>query len=73
VIDLIVSVHTNKDIARRGSLSVRTVERYSTLVMNKLGVQNRAELIAYVVGTGMVSGDTNPNKNNPRRSSEGRE
>jgi DNA-binding NarL/FixJ family response regulator len=38
-------------------MSVRTVERHSSSVMNKLGLQNRAELIAYAVRQGIVNGN----------------
>lgn len=57
VVYLIASGYTNKEIARRLSLSVRTVERHCTSIMNKLGMQKRAELIAYAVRIGIVSGE----------------
>lgn len=56
VVRLIALGYTNKEIAKRLSLSVRTVERHRTSIMNKLGMQNRAELIAYAVRHGIVSG-----------------
>lgn len=57
VIYLVASGYTNKEIARRLSLSIRTVERHSTSIMNKLGLQKRAELIAYAVRTGIINGE----------------
>lgn len=57
VVYLVAKGHTNKEIAKQLSLSVRTVERYSSSVMNKLGLQNRAELIMYAVHQGIVNGD----------------
>lgn len=46
------------EIAKRLSISVRTVERHRYSIMNKLGMQNRAELIAYAVQQGRMSGET---------------
>lgn len=57
---LVAKGFTNKEIAKQLSLSVRTVERYSSLVMNKLGLHNRAELITYAVRKGIVYGDDVP-------------
>jgi DNA-binding NarL/FixJ family response regulator len=57
VVQLVAKGLTNKEIARQLSLSVRTVERYSSSVMKKLGLQNRAELIRYAVRQGIVNGD----------------
>ena len=56
-ISLIAKGHTNKEIAKHLSVSVRTVERYCSGILNKLGLQNRAELVAYAVQRGI------PNKN----------
>jgi DNA-binding NarL/FixJ family response regulator len=50
----------NKEIAKQLSLSVRTVERYSSSVMKKLGLHNRAELITYAVRQGIVNGNDMP-------------
>ncbi len=60
VVHLIARGFTNKEIARQLSLSVRTVERYSSSVMKKLGLHNRAELIRYAVRQGIVNGDDVP-------------
>ena len=49
VVRLIARGQTNKEIAKRLSISVRTVERHRSVIMNKLGLQNRAELVAYAV------------------------
>ena len=43
-------------IAKRLSISARTVERHRSSIMNKLGLQNRAELVAYAVQQGLLSG-----------------
>ena len=57
VVRLIAKGRTNKEIAKRLSISVRTVERHRSSIMNKLGLQNRAELIAYAVQQGLMSGE----------------
>jgi DNA-binding CsgD family transcriptional regulator len=54
VIRLIARGRTNKEIAKRLSISVRTVERHRSSIMDKLGLQNRAELIAYAVQQGLL-------------------
>jgi DNA-binding NarL/FixJ family response regulator len=68
VVYLVAKGFTNKEIARQLALSVRTVERYSSSVMNKLGMHNRAELITYAVRQGIVNGDEIPG---PRRKNAG--
>ncbi len=57
VLRLIAKGRTNKEIAEQLSLSVRTVERHRSSIMNKIGLQNRAELVAYAVRQGFLSGD----------------
>src|SRR5687767_14391782 len=57
VLQLIARGRTNKDIAKRLSISVRTVERHRSSIMDKLGLQNRAELVAHAVQQGLLSGD----------------
>ncbi len=56
ILRLISKGRTNKQIAHELSLSVRTVERYRSSVMRKAGLQNRAELVAYAVLHGFLSG-----------------
>ncbi len=55
---LIGKGRTNNQIAHELSLSVRTVERYRSSIMRKAGLQNRAELVAYAVMHGLLSGPT---------------
>ncbi|HET9590280.1 MAG TPA: LuxR C-terminal-related transcriptional regulator [Anaerolineales bacterium] len=57
VLRLIGRGRTNKEIAKRLAVSVRTVERHRSSIMNKLGLQNRAELVAYAVQQGLLSGE----------------
>jgi two-component system response regulator NreC len=56
VLRLVAQGRTNKEIAERLSLSLRTVERHRSSIMNKIGLQNRAELVAYAVRQGFLSG-----------------
>jgi two-component system response regulator NreC len=56
VLSLVAEGRTNKEIAGRLSISVRTVERYRASIMNKLGLHNRAELVAYAVRRGLLGG-----------------
>ena len=55
VIYLISKGYANKEIARQLSVSVRTVERHCSVIMKKLGLQNRAELLAYTVQRGILN------------------
>lgn len=57
VLRLVAKGRTNKEIAEGLSLSVRTVERHRSSIMTKIGLQNRAELVAYAVRQGFLSGD----------------
>jgi DNA-binding NarL/FixJ family response regulator len=52
---LVAKGYTNKEIARQLSVSVRTVERLCSLIINKLGLQNRAGLVAYAVQRGILN------------------
>jgi two-component system response regulator NreC len=57
VLRLIARGRTNREIAEQLSLSVRTVERHRSSIMNKIGLQNRAELVVYAVRQGLLGGD----------------
>jgi DNA-binding CsgD family transcriptional regulator len=54
VLQLIVLGQTNKDIAESLALSVRTVERFRSTLLKKLGLQNTTELIIYAVTHGFL-------------------
>lgn len=56
VLSLVADGRMNKEIAEQLSISVRTVERYRATIMNKLGLHNRAELVAYAVRRGLIGG-----------------
>ena len=49
MLQLIAEGITNREIAKYLSISVRTVERSRTVIMQKFGLQNRAELIDFAV------------------------
>lgn len=53
ILQLIAKGRANKQIAEQLSLSVRTVERHRSSIMNKIGLHNRAELVAYAVRQGL--------------------
>ena len=54
VLRLISSGATAGDIARRLSLSVKTVSTYRSRILRKLHLDNTAQLIAYAVKSGLV-------------------
>lgn len=59
VIGLCVRGDTNREIARSLSLSVRTVETHIINIYNKLGVNNRIELMNVAIRFGLVPGTRN--------------
>jgi two-component system, NarL family, response regulator NreC len=54
VMNLIGEGCTNREIATRLSISLRTVERHSTSILNKFGLHNRAQLISYAMQQGIL-------------------
>jgi DNA-binding NarL/FixJ family response regulator len=52
---LVAKGSTNKEIATQLSVSLRTVERHCSVIMKKLGLQNRAELVAYAMQRGILN------------------
>ena len=54
VVRLIAAGHTNKEIATRLCLSVKTVETYKTRSMEKLGMESRADLVRYALQRGWL-------------------
>ena len=54
VLRLIAQGQTNREIAAELALSVRTVERHRSTLMNKLGLHNSAELVVYAVNHGLL-------------------
>lgn len=56
VLRLIARGYTNKEIAARLEISVKTVETYKTRSMEKLDIGSRAEIVKYAVGRGWLDG-----------------
>jgi two-component system response regulator NreC len=54
VLHLAAEGHTNNQIAKRLSISPRTVETHRANLMRKLGLNNHAELIRYALGRGIL-------------------
>ena len=52
VLRSIAAGHTMKEIAATLAISVRTLETYRTRAMDKLGLQNRADIVRYAVQRG---------------------
>ena len=49
--------YTNREIAERLHLSVKTVETYRARAMEKLGLKTRAQLVQYAARRGLLEGD----------------
>ena len=57
VVRLIAAGHSNKEIAARLTLSVKTVETYKARSLEKLGLSSRADLVSYALQRGWLKGD----------------
>jgi two-component system response regulator NreC len=57
VLALLARGHTNQQIADKLFLSVKTIETYRSRIGEKLGVRDRAQLVAYAIKHGLL--DTN--------------
>jgi predicted ATPase/DNA-binding CsgD family transcriptional regulator len=55
IIQLVAMGLANKEIARRLSISERTVEAHLEQVRNQLGFRNRAQIAAWAVSRGLIS------------------
>jgi DNA-binding CsgD family transcriptional regulator len=53
VLQLVVLGHTQKEIASRLHVSVKTVETHRTRLAHKLGCRSRAELVSYAISAGL--------------------
>lgn len=58
VLELVAQGYTNQQIADRFGLSVKTVETYRARLVEKLGLQSRAELVRYALDSGLLGGET---------------
>ena len=57
IIALIVGGYTNKDLARKLSISENTAKHHLTNIFNKLGVSNRLELVLYAIDHRLVESE----------------
>lgn len=60
VLQLLARGHTNHQIADKLFLSVKTVETYRSRIGEKLGLRDRAELVAYAIKVGFLGEDDKP-------------
>jgi DNA-binding NarL/FixJ family response regulator len=54
VVSLVAAGHSNKEIAGRLELSVKTVETYKARSLEKLGLSSRADLVRYALQRGWL-------------------
>jgi DNA-binding NarL/FixJ family response regulator len=54
VLAMIAGGFTNREVAERLGLSVKTVESYRSRAMRKIGASSRAQLVRYAVLTGLL-------------------
>ena len=54
VLRLLALGHTNQEIAKKLYISVRTTETHRAHIMQKLGLQSRAELVQYALANGLI-------------------
>jgi two-component system response regulator NreC len=57
VLELVAQGFTNQQIADHLGLSVKTVETYRARLVEKLGLQSRAELVRYALDSGLFGGE----------------
>jgi two-component system response regulator NreC len=57
VLIMVAQGYTNRQIAERLGLSVKSVESYRARVQDKLGLQTRVELHRYALATGLLRAD----------------
>ena len=54
ILQLVAEGQTNREIADRLVIGVKTVLRHRTNIMEKLGFHNRTELIKYAISKGLI-------------------
>lgn len=57
VLKLLAAGYTSKEVGSQLALSAKTVDTYKARVMEKLGLQSRAELIRYALRQGLLTPD----------------
>ena len=54
VVKLVAEGHSSQDIASLLTISLKTVERHRTNILDKLGVHDRVEMTRYAIRSGLV-------------------
>jgi two-component system response regulator NreC len=54
VLGLLAHGHTNREVARRLALSIKTVETHRSRLSDKLGLQSRADLVRLAIALGLL-------------------
>ena len=63
ILQLVAEGRTNREIADKLFISVKTVLRHRTNIMEKLGFHNRTELIKYAISKGLIELSLKTEKN----------
>jgi two-component system response regulator NreC len=58
VLELLARGHTNREVAQRLVLSVKTIETYRSRLNDKLGLHSRADLVRLAMDLGLLTGRT---------------
>jgi two-component system response regulator NreC len=54
VLELLARGHTNREIAARLTLSIKTIETHRARLSDKLGLHNRADLVRLALELGLL-------------------
>ena len=60
VLQLVAYGYTNRSVAERLGVSIKSVETYRARIMNKLGLSSRVDLIRYALECGIISAGNTP-------------
>jgi len=55
VLELLARGHTNREVGRQLSLSVKTIETYRSRLSDKLGLETRADLVRLAMALGLLT------------------
>jgi DNA-binding NarL/FixJ family response regulator len=58
VLQLVAEGHSNKEIASRLNVALKTVETHRTELMDRLGIHGVAGLVRYAIQVGLVQPDS---------------
>ena len=58
VLELLARGHTNREVAQRLTLSVKTIETYRSRLNDKLGLHSRADLVRLAMDLGLLTART---------------